>query len=729
YSNAARGFNAPQTSLSLQHGQSLLDGRLHLLLNATFTEITPPTESQLNHHRGLIEGPVTPGLPIYAATPNIRSADGAPLFGPGSSPYTSVAPGADGSGGLTPFLSREGLLSLGLFDPPGDRAASVASLDNPYGRAQRRAAYFGSAVWDVLPTLQIGLDGFYSRTIANRGYDVLNADLDLAATSPFNPFGREVRVSLNETAPLLGQEYSQGSIESYSAVAGALLKLPSEWRVMLDAQYASNITKYRGLAAPDLNRWQQLVDSGVYNPLRDTQVHGPPQEFYDQVLVYYGDKGRFVTLGNFDAVDTALRITNQSLSLPTGSGVINAGADYRVVRLADYTQRLHYADGSDAVPPSAWTGRMLERYSVFGEMEGPLLPAKWLPSWLHRIDADVALRYVASASAEEANYAPTAALKFDFAGGWSFRGSVTTASRFPNPELSISVGSGSGGPSAPAQIVDPRLGGIQYSVDASSPNNPSLHTEDAVTQTAGLLFQRGREHHFRASLDFVDTRTVNEIDNLTPQSAVDLEAVFPDRVVRAAPAPGQPVGLITQVFTGDVNAASRHSQDWNLSLDYTWKDCFGGTLDLYGRLVYFQKYDLQLVPDSPAVDELNHPDHFVLSILKLRSNFGASWSNDRIGFGLDGRYFHARELAPDEQISQGSSQIDPYWEFDAYVQADLARWLPWLRPHHGLRAQVRVNNLFDSGFPRFSTDPYGAGVEPYGDWRGRTYSLSLTATY
>ena len=28
-----------------------------------------------------------------------------------------------------------------------------------------------------------------------------------------------------------------------------------------------------------------------------------------------------------------------------------------------------------------------------------------------------------------------------------------------------------------------------------------------------------------------------------------------------------------------------------------------------------------------------------------------------------------------------------------------------------------------------STDPTGTGVQPYGDWRGRTYSLSLTASF
>ena len=46
---------------------------------------------------------------------------------------------------------------------------------------------------------------------------------------------------------------------------------------------------------------------------------------------------------------------------------------------------------------------------------------------------------------------------------------------------------------------------------------------------------------------------------------------------------------------------------------------------------------------------------------------------------------------------------------------------------HGLRAQARVNNLFESAFPLYANS--ASGVQPYGDWRSRTYSLSLTASF
>jgi len=45
----------------------------------------------------------------------------------------------------------------------------------------------------------------------------------------------------------------------------------------------------------------------------------------------------FCDLGDYETIDAALRITNQSLPLPTGSGAVSVGGDYRLNRLAGYT--------------------------------------------------------------------------------------------------------------------------------------------------------------------------------------------------------------------------------------------------------------------------------------------------------------------------------------------------------------------------------------------------------
>jgi hypothetical protein len=133
-----------------------------------------------------------------------------------------------------------------------------------------------------------------------------------------------------------------------------------------------------------------------------------------------------------------------------------------------------------------------------------------------------------------------------------------------------------------------------------------------------------------------------------------------------------------------------------------------------------------LLAGADVIDELNHPEA-ATPVLKYRANFGASWSNREMGLGLDGHYFHSRILPLSDRENQGSDRISPYWQFDAFVQGNVGRWFRWLP--NGLRAQVRVNNILGTPYPGYANAGSGAGVQAYGDWRGRVYSLSLTTTF
>lgn len=732
YTNALAGYDAPQTSVSFQHGQSLLDQKLRIRVNAVFTRSEPPTEAELGYRRRHDATLSIAPDSLYRATPNVRSVDDSPLFGPGTASFTSVAPSANGNGGLAAFAGRAGAQQRDFFDSPAGLAASPTAIDSPYGRRQERKVYFGSVTYDPFLWLQVGVDATHSQTVLHRGLDVLSGNLTLAATSPLNPFGQDVAIALAETAPLLGESYNEARIAFSSIVAGALLRLPADWRVSVDALGSRNVVKYRGLAGVDNGRWQGLVDAGRYNPLRDTQVFGPPAEFYDSALVYRGGRDRFVTLGDYHTLDVATRVTNQEMKFPTGRGSVLGGADYRKMQLNDYREQRFYGDGSTAGDPILRRGRTLERYSFFAEAQAPLVPARWLPRHLRKLEADAAIRYVASDQSNEVNTVPTLALRAVFDGPLSIRGSVTSSKRFPTPLMSsaVSTSSGPGGGLNQVIITDPRRNET-YGVQVDEDLNPGLSPEDALTQTLGVIFEQGDEHRFRASLDFVDTRKTNEILGLGPTELLNVESIFSERVVRAAPAADDPlpVGRITRLVTGSVHASSRHSQNWTLALDYAWSGVLGGTLEARGRFLAYQLYRRQVFANSPVVDQLNHPDGTAPGLLRYRATFGAGWSNRTYGFGIDGQYFHSRRLSELEQAAQGSDRISPYWQFDVYAQTDLVRLLRLSTKRYGLRLQARVNNLSGFDYPRYATDAAGSGVQPYGDWRGRTYSLSLTATF
>lgn len=732
YTNSVGRYDAPQSSLSLQHGETLLNGKLRVRLNATFTQTSPVTESELGYIAANAALASPPDDRIFRATPNLRSAEGAPLL-EGKS-FTSVAPGADGNGGLAAFAGRGGVRNTTLFNLPHGISNSPDTVDYAYGRRQRGSSYFGSVTHELFPWLEVGVDGIYTHTEVTRGFNVFTGRLDLPASSAFNPFHQDINLTLNETAPLLGQNYSEARIDFYSAVVGLLVKLPADWRVSLDAQYGHSLTQYRGIAGVDQDRWQRLVNEGKYNPLRDTQVYGPPAAFYDEALVYYGQKGKFVTLGDYATLDTAMRVTNRSLPLPTGSGAASLGGDYRSTHLSPYHDVRRLGNG-EVMSESSWTGRTLERISAFGELQAPLLPSRWLPRWVREIQTDLAARYVVSATAQESNVAPTGGVKVDFVGGFSLRGTVASSNRMPSPFLAKRVivpgATDGGGEVSTVVISDPVRNETYGGVSASDALNPNLRPEAAVTKTVGLIFQRGNVHQFRTSIDFADTEKSLELTYLAPQNVIELERLLPGRVTREPPPAGDLLGIgrVKSLLTGRVNLSHRHSQNWSTAVDYAWTQCFGGRLDVYGRWVFFQRYDLQFLPTEPIVDELGSPDGFTSELLRHRMNFGAAWSNRTFSFGWDGHYFHSRKLPPGEWSSQHNRQINPFWQFDAYVQTDLARWLPWKVTRFGLRGQLRVNNLFDARPPRYANDPSGAGLQPYGDWRRQTYAVSVQATF
>ena len=51
-----------------------------------------------------------------------------------------------------------------------------------------------------------------------------------------------------------------------------------------------------------------------------------------------------------------------------------------------------YDDGTPADEIIRWSGRTLERISVFGELQTPLLPARWLPHPFKAVELDLAAR-------------------------------------------------------------------------------------------------------------------------------------------------------------------------------------------------------------------------------------------------------------------------------------------------------------------------------------------------
>ncbi|WP_438480496.1 TonB-dependent receptor plug domain-containing protein [Oleiharenicola lentus] len=733
--NNAFSFDAPQKAVSLVHGQTLLDGKIDVKLAASFREIRPPLESDLNYIKNALarDRAVTPLLPtadVYAATPHIRSTDGSPLFGLGTPAFTSVAPGADGRGGLAAFVGRQGVRNLDFYAPAagyghasGVGTGSLMQNDgNVYGRRSEQVNLSGNLLYRVLPWLEVAVDLAHSRSDYYLGTSILRQSLTVPANSPFNPFGKAVVVTLLDSLSAFGSKHSRAERESNSATLGFLVKMPRNWQLSVDAQAAISESEYT-YAGVNSTRLNELVASGAYNPFRDTRAYAIPQAVYD----YAAFVSTFDRPYKGTSWQTNARLSNHRLPLPTGEGVLVVGGDFLRTEGNGYAYVSRFADGSrnSGFDAGANAGRQRDDWGIFAELQAPLVPKAWLPRAIERVSGDLAWRYAGSNTFKSSSNPPTLGFKLDLKGGFSLRTTYTTAYVPPTPDMSVPTEEGV--PSA-SNITDPRRNNEIYTAQALSSPNPDLLPEDATTRTYGLIFQRGQRHRIRMSVDYVDTVKVNELTTLSANNLLLLEGDFPERIVRGPLAPGDTasVGRVTFLRTGYINVAGRSSKNWSGDVRYSMTDFFGGALQMSARGAWFQSYKTQTLPTSPVIENIDNPDAS-FSFLKYRASFNAGWSKPQYGFGLDGRYYHSSMLPISQHLTQGSDRLDRYWEFDAYVNGDLARFMPWKNPRYGVRGQLRVNNVFGAEFPFYNSSAYD--VQPYGDWRGRMYSASLTVSF
>ncbi|WP_404425524.1 TonB-dependent receptor plug domain-containing protein [Nibricoccus sp. IMCC34717] len=733
YGNTTGGFDAAYASFSVLHARSLADGRVRLRIHGSTTQTTPAVESELRHHPELDAQPADPAQAVYRATPSLRTTDGSPLLPNSSASFGSVVAGADGSAGVAAV--EAGRLSTAEFSGLAGRSSSIQTRDYLYGAGERAVSWTAAAVWDPVPWMQVGLDAYWSERTLKRGTDTLAADLEWKASAPGNPFGKTVRVALQESLPGLGADYNQARVNYGTVVGGILLRPIPRLRLSLDAQYSRNTTRIRSLRGfgYDLGRWEQLLNTGRYNPLRDTQASGPDDLFYRTVLIYREAPGHFVKVGDYDVLDVALRGVLTGLPAPGGEALVHGGFDYRRSHLDPQREQPRFGDGTDAEDPVVYSGRTLPRYSLFTEVQAPLLPAGWRRFGLRGIETDLALRYVAADTSREANFAPTFATKLDFAGGFSMRASLTYASRYPTPQMSRQVSElqPDGGSGVEyASINDPLRGNQNYTVRVLSALDPKLRPESTVTQSAGVLWQKGGERRWRVSLDFVDTSKTDELVFLNPSTLMNLEELYPNRVIRLPqqPSDGGRPGPVSVVLTGTTNLASRRSQNWTLAVSHRRERILGGSVEAYARWLYFQDYTRVLFPNLPAVDELSLPDGTAPNLLRHRGKAGVNWSRRETTLGTDWRYYHRRMLPQQEWAAQGRSYVGSYSEWDVFAQQGLRAWFPKLAKWN-LSVQLRINNLFNHGFPAYASDPANTGVQAYGDWRGRTYTLNVTAAF
>jgi outer membrane receptor protein involved in Fe transport len=741
-----------QRKIDVSAGFTLEDGKTSVLLAGSYSDANPFLMDERDYMRNgrLRVFANNPGLFLNSATPplgyttNIRSAatnpdgtprnltldDGTPL----NSPIVNVPVGyaglaAAGDGGHA-FLTEAGQYNFdlartrqGVSAPANGSGAGRALVADP--EVKTFSATIRRPLTDHISAfLDLGAsnnDGLYASNQVQGVYSI-------AANAPNNPFAQPIRV----TVPLsFGDTYSIHTNSQRRAMGGLIFQLPGAWTAETDYTWDRSRSYFRN-AFSATSALATAINSGAIDVLRDLNDH--PVD-----MAAFLNPASLPTPYYATFQDAVVRLSGPVLQLPGGPVMLSTMIEHSTLDIDEARQT------SSAGVTTVFPGRMQAVNSAYLEARLPLIgPANAKPGvrelelqlagrWdEYTIDA-VTGSYTAGSNTrlyrgekQLSSVNPTIGLRYVPAPSWILRASFGTGFLPPDvnqlapiviPGLSVSV-------------LDPRRGNA-----AASPSidggvgNPNLDPEESRSWSAGVVFSPLQLPALRMSLDYTRISKSNAITFLPQQQLVDNEALFPERVVRAAPAPGDPygVGPITYLDLSRMNIARTRLEAWDFSVDYRLTTASLGTFDFYALGTRQPHFETQLLPGQPYVENVGITAGYPS---KLKGNVGVDWSNGRWLAGWTARYIDSYLVSTNAgvRLSQGGDgRVDSQLFNDVYAGYRTGGLgLQWLS---NIEVRLGVRNVFDEA-PAFDAgNSSNLYYSFYGDPRGATYYLSLKSNF
>ncbi|MBL8268642.1 TonB-dependent receptor domain-containing protein, partial [Steroidobacter sp.] len=327
---------------------------------------------------------------------------------------------------------------------------------------------------------------------------------------------------------------------------------------------------------------------------------------------------------------------------------------------------------------------------------------------------------------------PTFALRYKPFDSLMLRASYGTAFLPPSySQLSAPIES----PTSTITIVDPRRGNALTDIHPIRGGNPDIEPQGSKNWNLGLVFEPAAVSGLRASLEWFKLEQDNVIVTPTVQQMVDLESQFPGRIVRAAPAPGQTVGAITEVNATLINANKGETAGLDATLEYRLKTDAFGTFSFFAMGTRVLEYKIQNTIAAPLENIVNELGRG--GPVRLRVNGGVTWDRGMWSASWLMRYFGSYKQydvgTNAYVIAQGSEYVPSQqyhdalasYRFGAATTGSSGSWLT-----DGLEVQLGIKNVFNKAPP---FDAY-YGVQsiyysPLGDPRMRSYWMSVSKSF
>lgn len=649
------------------------------------------TRGTLNAREREITSSSALGTPTDACNPgNVYSVDGGNLPGL-DAPSAGVRAGIHETPTLDAFV-------------PGQTNPCSLSYDRGLIPPTRRFSVFASGSYRIAPWIELFSELAYTRQeqdVDNNGHRRLQR-VRVPASNAYNPFGADVLVSYRFESPLANIMY-HSSTDFTRPLLGARGDFLDGWDWELavwEARDRSNI--HQGATLVDSANLQAALASSNPDTALNLFTTGAPAS--DSVLasIYGVNRARYS--GRSRVANGFVR--GSPFTLPSGPVSIVLGAEH--VR-----SELTWESADNPAATSNFS-HARKASSVFSELRIPILASRPGADGADVLAFSGALRYDSyddigghSTPQYALEWRPLKTLLVRGAYAESFKAPGLLNLHYPESAFADCC-----------EVFDPQQGGAATTYTFIRRGDPELRPETGDSRSVGVVWSPEAIQGLEASLTWWKINQTDRVAELTPQTVVDNESLFPGRVVR-----DPETGAIRSVSPGFLNFGQLHVSGFDLGLSHrihTGAGLFSPRLSV----TRIGTYDAAVTPGAAVTDRLSKANTDAWAP-RWKGVASLAWSFGPYSANFAGRY--VSRYTDYQDLGATSRQLGDFWLFDVSTRYDFGQVFAGNNPYlRDAFLQLSVVNLFNS-LPEYSA--YNGGSASYDpmqyDIRGRFISASL----
>ena len=513
----------------------------------------------------------------------------------------------------------------------------------------------------------------------------------IPATNPFNPFGQDLGYALSNDE--LGPRLLLTETKSLRALVGARAELPRGWQGEVSAMYYGQRLHALNGGLPSnaafIAALNQTDPTKALNVFGDFYAKGPsnPPGLYESLVN--------TTIENSDSdVYTTEGTARGSLwRLPAGDIQLAVGGEWT------QQDRLRTTNFPTTTLP-ARSREVRNNYAAYAEAWVPVFGKDNAKRLLHRLDLQIAARYENIQGAGQ-TADPRIALRWQPVKALLLRASYGTGYRAPalteleRPESFQNQ-----------TLIDRLRNNERYLMLVTSGSDPNLEPEISKTYNYGAILNVPGITGLSIGVDYYRKDVRNLSTSILPQTLLDFESSFADRIIRTA-STGPVPGLVTLIDARFVNFGLVVTEGFDYSINYQRSTANWGRFTWRASATYLASYKIAFNPGDPLIERkgtFGFPQD-------LKGNTSVVWSRGNLGASLACYYNGA--------FDRNGRRVA------SFTTIDVGGSYEW--PQRHLRFQGGLGNVFDRA-PPFANTVWGYDGG-FHSAKQRTYNTSVTYTF